>query len=234
MNHSTLVLLVDVDSSVSNFIGAVLTANHYHVIKTNGSKSALSLIASHCPDLVLLDLGYNDTEGMEILKALRQWSQVPVIIISARDRERDKVQALDAGADDYITKPFSTAELLARLRTALRHSIKNNLPSNAQSNIIKIDELIIDFEKRRVLIGGKEVHLTQIEYRIVTLTAQYMGKVLPYDFIISKIWGTSIQMNNQILRVNMANIRKKIEENPASPRYILTEIGIGYRMVDEV
>ena len=188
------------------------------------------MIASHCPDIILLDLGLPDMDGMEILKELRKWSGTPVIVVSARSDESEKVAALDAGADDYITKPFGTSELLARIRTALRHTAANGA---LQSDTFSVKELFIDFGKRRVTVGKKEVHLTQIEFKIVSLLAKSQGRVLTYDHIISELWGPYAVKDNQILRVNMANIRRKIEQNPAEPQYIFTEVGVGYRMADE-
>ena len=224
------VLIVEDETSISNFISTTLKSNGYTTIVSPNGKDALSMIPSHCPDIILLDLGLPDMDGMEILKELRKWSGIPVIIVSARSDEQEKVMALDAGADDYITKPFGTSELLARIRTALRHSAGNG---NAQSDTFSVKDLFIDFGKRRVTVGEKEVHLTQIEFKIVSLLAKSQGRVLTYDHIISELWGPYAVKDNQILRVNMANIRRKIEQNPAEPQYIFTEVGVGYRMVDE-
>mgnify|MGYP003235026752 FL=1 len=191
----------------------------------------LSMIPSHCPDLILLDLGLPDMDGIEILKKIREWSAVPVIVVSARGEESDKVEALDLGADDYISKPFGTSELLARIRTALRHSSKNN-GGAVNNDVFSTKGLTIDFDKRKITVDGKDVHLTQIEFKIVSLLAKSAGRVLTYDYIITELWGPYAVKDNQILRVNMANIRRKLEKNPASPEYIFTEVGIGYRMVD--
>ena len=171
-------------------------------------------------------------DGIEILKKIREWSTTPVIVVSARSEESDKVEALDLGADDYISKPFGTSELLARIRTALRHSMKNSGSVQA-TDVFKTKGLMIDFDKRLVSVDGKDVHLTQIEFKIVSLLAKSAGRVLTYDFIITELWGPYAVKDNQILRVNMANIRRKLEKNPASPEYIFTEVGVGYRMVDE-
>lgn len=191
------------------------------------------MIASHCPDLVILDLGLPDMDGMEILRTIRSWSRLPVMVVSARTHERDKVEALDAGADDYITKPFGSAELLARIRTAIRHT-RTRLENDrlAQTGVFKAGKLAIDYDKHRVFLDGKDVHLTQNEYKLVSLLGMYAGKVLTYDFLIRELWGPGAKADNQILRVNMANIRRKIEENPASPAYIFTEVGVGYRMIE--
>ena len=191
------------------------------------------MIASHCPDLVILDLGLPDMDGMEILRTIRSWSRLPVMVVSARTHERDKVEALDAGADDYITKPFGSAELLARIRTAIRHT-RTRLENDrlAQTGVFKAGKLAIDYDKHRVFLDGKDVHLSQNEYKLVSLLGMYAGKVLTYDFLIRELWGPGAKADNQILRVNMANIRRKIEENPASPAYIFTEVGVGYRMIE--
>ena len=227
------ILIVEDEAGIRNFIATVLTANEYDPIPAATGADAMSLITSHCPDLVLLDLGLPDMDGMEILHFVRSWSNVPVVVISARNHERDKVDALDAGADDYITKPFGSAELLARIRTAIRHT-RTQLPNGmiAESGQYRVGELTIDYDKHCVLIRGENAKLTQGEYRIVALLGKYAGKVLTYDFIIKELWGPKAKSDNQILRVNMANIRRKIEENPADPQYIFTEMGVGYRMAE--
>ena len=191
------------------------------------------MITSGIPDVILLDMGLPDMDGMEVLTAVRKWSSVPIIVISARNQEKEKVMALDAGADDYITKPFGTSELLARIRTALRHSNKLNTDSVNSLRPYRAGELVIDFEKRRVFLHKQDVHLTQVEYKIVSLLARNAGKVMTYDSIIEDIWGPYADDNNRILRVNMANIRRKIEQNPGEPEYIFTELGVGYRMLED-
>ena len=188
------------------------------------------MIPSHCPDVILLDLGLPDIDGIDILQQIREWSNIPVIVVSARTEEADKVKALDMGADDYIAKPFGTSELLARIRTALRHAQRSHTHT---SHLYEVGDLSIDFERRLVKVKGQEVHLTQIEYKLVCLLAQNAGRVMTYESIITKIWGPYADNDNQILRVNMAHIRSKLEENPAEPQYIFTEIGVGYRMREE-
>ncbi|MDF2657001.1 MAG: family transcriptional regulator [Bacillota bacterium] len=232
MNHNPMILIVEDDASISNFIAAVLSSNQYHPIKSDKGKTAVSMAASHCPDLILLDLGLPDMDGIDVLRSIREWSAIPVIVVSARGHEREKVEALDLGADDYITKPFGTSELLARIRTALRHSQKSFTGASIADKI-SLGELEINFEKRLVTMSGKEVHLTPIEYRIIQLLSQNMGKVLTHDYIIREIWGPYTN-EIQTLRVNMANIRRKLEKNPAEPRYIFTEVGVGYRMAEEI
>lgn len=227
------VLILDDEKSIRNFIRATLTANDYSVICAASAREGLAMLNSHHPDLIILDLGLPDTDGMEVLKCIRQQSPTPIIVVSARSLESDKVAALDAGADDYLTKPFGTSELLARIRTALRHSrtsVRNI--DFIRSGRLTIGGLVIDHNKHRVYIDGKDAGLTQSEFKLVALLGKYAGKVLTYDFIIKEFWGSTPKNNNQILRVNMANIRRKIEENPAEPQYIFTEVGVGYRMRD--
>lgn len=233
MSKKIKILLIEDEPTISKFIDATLSANHYKVILCRTGREGIGLISSHCPDLVLLDLGLPDMDGLQVIKEVKEWSFLPILVVSARDDEYSKVQALDAGADDYITKPFGTSELLARIRTALRHYIKADSKGGKTKSSYKAKDFLIDFDKHLVTIRGEEVHLTQIEYKLVSLLAQNPGKVLTYDSIITKIWGPYAEKDNQILRVNMANIRRKIEKNPVEPEYILTEIGVGYRMVED-
>lgn len=172
-------------------------------------------------------------DGMEIIRQVRTWSSVPIIVLSARTQEQEKVRALDLGADDYLTKPIGTSELLARIRTALRHSNRLNTDSPLYKRPFHAKGLTIDFEKHLVSVDGKDVHLTQIEFKIISLLAQNSGRVMTYDTIISNIWGPYADDDNSILRVNMAHIRRKLEQNPAEPQYVFTEIGIGYRMIED-
>jgi len=227
------ILVVEDEKNISNFISTVLNANGYETIISKTGAEAYSMITSHCPDLVILDLGLPDMDGLEIIKSVREWSLLPIIVVSARMHERDKVAALDLGADDYIIKPFGTSELLARIRTAIRHTrmLATN-ESVAQSGVFKAGALTIDYDKHQVLIDGVNARLTQNEYKIVAMLGKCAGKVLTYDYILKELWGPGAKGNNQILRVNMANIRRKIEKNPAEPEYIFTEVGVGYRMVD--
>ena len=224
------IIIVEDDPGISKYLQAALRSHEYDTLLAPDGKTALEMIASHCPDLLLLDLGLPDMDGVDIIKNVRQWSQVPIIVLSARNRERDKVEALDLGADDYVTKPFGTAELLARIRIALRH-VSNGTPDTPTGKA-QNGRLTIDYDKRRIYLNDQEVHLTQVEYKIVMLTMLHIGKVLTYDFIIRCVWGARPTVNNQILRVNMANIRRKLEANPADPQFIITETGVGYRMID--
>ena len=225
MNIREKILIVEDEKSIAHFISTILTSNGYETIQARTGNEAMTMISSHCPDLVILDLGLPDMDGLEVLQKLRSWSDVPVIIISARTKEQEKVSALDLGADDYITKPFGTGELMARIRTSLRHS-----HAQTPGHVYKALDLEIDFEKRLIRLRGEEIHLTQIEYQLLTLLAENSGRVLTYSYIMNAIWGPYMDNNNQILRVNMANIRRKLEQNPAQPQYVFTEIGVGYRM----
>ncbi len=228
------VLIIEDEQRISNFIATILETNGYDTLTALSGASARSMISSHCPDLILLDLGLPDMDGLDILREVRAWSSLPVIVVSARTRERDKVQALDMGADDYIEKPFGASELLARIRTAIRHTrTQSGNEGIAQSGRFTVGGLTIDYGKHHVLVDGTDVHLTLNEFKIVALLGKYAGKVLTYDYMIREIWGPNAKADNQILRVNMANIRRKIEKNPAEPAYIFTEIGVGYRMRDE-
>ncbi len=227
------ILIVEDERSISGFMSAVLTANGYDVLLAHTGADAYTLVTSHCPALVLLDLGLPDIDGMSLISAIREWTQMPIIVVSARTHERDKVEALDLGADDYITKPFGTSELLARIRTAIRHTrAPATGTGSAGQGVYRCGDLTLDYERHRVLVRGQDVHLTQNEYRIVAMLTRCAGRVLTYDYMLQELWGPTARGNNQILRVNMANIRRKIEENPAEPRYIFTEVGVGYRMAD--
>lgn len=227
------ILVVEDEKSISHFISSTLSAKGYDPMQAYSGKEALSMVSSYCPDLVILDLGLPDMDGLDILKELRSWSSLPVVVVSARSHEKDKVEALDLGADDYLTKPFGTDELLARVRTAIRHTRTTSEHSEiARSGTYTVGELTIDYNKHQVLLNGENVHLTVNEFRIVALLGKYSGKVLTYAYIMKELWGPRADSDNQILRVNMANIRRKIEKNPAEPRYIFTEAGVGYRMAE--
>lgn len=233
MNQMIKILVIEDEKNILNFISSVLTAQKYQVVSAATGRDGLSQAASQCPDLILLDLGLPDMDGMTIITRIREWNRVPIIVISARIQEEDKVRALDQGADDYITKPFGNSELLARIRTALRHSSQLGSGASAADRPYRSGALTIDFEKHLVTRDGQEIHLTQNEFKIIALLARNSGKVLLYDRLIEHIWGPYSENDNTILRVNMANIRRKIEPNPAEPIYIFTEIGVGYRMAEE-
>ena len=223
MNIREKILVVEDEKSISHFISTILNSNGYEAMQARSGTEALSMISSHCPDLISLD----------ILRQLRSWSSLPVVVVSARSHEREKVTALDLGADDYLTKPFGTDELLARVRTAIRHTrTASGNDEIAQKGTYTVGEMTIDYNKHQVLMRGENVKLTLSEFRIVALLGKHAGKVLTYDFIIKELWGPRAGGSNQILRVNMANIRRKIEKNPAEPEYLFTEVGVGYRLAE--
>lgn len=232
MIPKSTILLIEDEENIRSFIATTLKNQNYKIITASSGTEGLHLCASLCPDLVLLDLGLPDMDGMTVIKKLREWNSTPIIVISARSHEQEKAKALDGGADDYITKPFGTVELLARIRTSLRHSSQLNAGIHSNAPVYRHGDLTVDFEKHLVTLSGAMVHLTQIEFKLLGLLARNSGKVLTYSYIMEKIWGPYVDNNNQILRVNMANIRRKIEKNPAAPEHVFTEIGIGYRMAE--
>ncbi len=227
------ILIIEDEPNISSFMSTILASNNFTVLRASNGADGLMLASSHCPDVILLDLGLPDMDGKQIIRSVRQWSQLPIIVVSARNQEYDKVEALDLGADDYVTKPFGTSELLARVRTALRHARSSSIDSTvAQTGRFTAGPLTVDFDKRRAYIHGEDARLTQNEFRIVALLARHAGRVLTYDMLLKAVWGPNGSSDNQILRVNMANIRRKIEENPGEPKFIFTEMGVGYRMVE--
>ena len=233
MSMKRLVMIVEDEASIRDMISTLLMANDYSVVTAENGRSAVMLIASSHPDLILLDLGLPDMDGLEVLRTIRTWSAAPVIVVSARGQESEKVEALDAGAGDYIVKPFGTDELLARIRATLRYT-ERMIKGSMVSDVYHVGGLKVDFGKRVVTVDGQEVHLTQIEFKILALLCKDAGRVLTYEYICRNVWGPYSSRDNQILRVNVANIRRKIEKNPAQPKYILTEVGVGYRLVEEI
>lgn len=233
MSDKRTILVVEDEKTISNFISRALTVNDYTPMTASTAKQALALFFSHAPDLVLLDLGLPDRDGIDLLIELKQLSaDTPIIIVSARDRESEKVRALDLGADDYITKPFGVSELLARIRATLRHTDRLRPEQDARETY-QVRDLLVDIRRHQVFVSGEEIHFTQNEFKILELLCLHAGKVLTYDFIINHVWGPYGGSSNQILRVHMANIRRKLKENPSEPRYILTVLGIGYRMLED-
>lgn len=232
MDSRPYILVIEDDRPIRNFITAALSSQGYKYIETDKGNEGISLVMSHNPDLIILDLGLPDIDGIEVIEKVREWSNIPIIVVSARGNERQKVEALDKGADDYLTKPFSISELLARIRVSLRHLVANKDQHEVMSSF-RVKNLFIDFDKRRVTVDGKEIHLTPIEYKIMALLCKYSGKVLTHNFIIREIWGSTLGNETKSLRVFMANLRRKIEKDPAQPEYIYTEVGVGYRLIDE-
>lgn len=231
MNIRFTVLIIEDEKNISSFMCKCLKLNQYKTLQAFTGTEGISLINSQCPDIIILDLGLPDMDGLGIIHEVRRWTSVPIIVVSARTQEKEKVEALDAGADDYITKPFGTSELLARIRTSLRHSNRLINQSGLSNRPYSAHHLTIDFDKRTVLADGTEIHLTPVEYRIVSYLAQNSGKVITYAALMTHVWGPYSDTDNKILRVNMANIRRKMEKNPAEPEYIFTEVGVGYRML---
>ena len=227
--HKNLILLVEDNESITNIIMKALKDEEYKIVCTKTGREGIALASSLCPNLILLDLGLPDMEGIEIISNVRRWSNLPIIVISARLNEIDKVNALDAGADDYLTKPFGILELKARIRNILR---RNNVLNSSIENIFRVRDIIIDCEKQTVKMKNKVIKLTNIEYRLLLLLVQNKGRVMTYSNLKEQIWGPYADNNNQILRVNMVNIRKKIEKDSASPLYIYTENGVGYKMME--
>lgn len=227
------VLIIEDEKNIQTFMGKILKRQEYRVLYADTGAQGLEIIRSQCPDIILLDLGLPDMNGFEIIREVRTWTSTPIIVISARTAEQEKVSALDLGADDYITKPFGTSELLARIRASLRHSNRLRTDSPLYLRPYLHGEMKLDFSKRLLTIGSQVVHLTPIEYKIVAYLAQNSGKVITYAAILSNVWGPYADSDNKILRVNMANIRRKIEDDPAQPRYIFTEVGVGYRMAED-
>ncbi len=228
-----LILIVDDEKSIRSFLRISIDMQGYKCIDACDGSTALMLAVSRNPDIVVLDLGLPDMDGIEVIRKLRTISQIPIIIISARGHEREKVEALDAGADDYLTKPFSVPELLARIRVILRHKSSMNTQNEVVSSVYKIKDLSIDTEKHRVWLHNNEIRLTPNEYKVLVLLAQNQGKVLSHRFITENIWGGILPNDTQSLRVCMGNLRRKLGQDPTQPEYIITEIGIGYRMIDE-
>ena len=232
--NKLLILIVEDDAPVRNLMTTTLKAHDYRYLTAANGESAIMEASSHNPDIILLDLGLPDIDGVEVIKKIRTWSNVPIIVISARSEDRDKIDALDAGADDYLTKPFSVEELLARLRvTQRRLSVMQNDPAT-DSPVFQNGNLRVDYAAGCAYLDGEELHLTPIEYKLLCLLARNVGEVLTHTYITQQIWGSSWENDIASLRVFMATLRKKIEKNPNSPQYIQTHIGVGYRMMKTV
>lgn len=232
-NNKFKILVIEDESNIRSFVQTILEANGYQVLTASTCRQGIMMFSSHIPDMVILDLGLPDKDGLEFIRAARGISTVPILVLSARSLEEDKVDALDLGANDYVTKPFGTAELMARVRAALRIRMMAGEPQEGLVGEFQLDDLTIDYSRRIVTVGGKEVKLTQTEFNILSLLSQHQGKVLTYSFIIRSIWGSQDDGSVKKLQVNMANIRKKLGTVPGDNRYIINELGVGYRMLDE-
>ena len=222
------IVIIEDETPIRRFLKASFEPDSADWFEAESGAEGTRLVAQKNPDLVLLDLGLPDQDGLDVLRSLREWTEVPVIVLTARGQEKDKVVALDAGADDYVTKPFSVPELMARIRVALRHAAKGKPETEP---IFESRGLKVDFERRLVSVNGEEVRLTPIEYRLVALLARHAGKVLTHRHLLTEIWGASYEDSTHTLRVHMGSVRQKIETDPSHPQYIRTETGVGYRMM---
>jgi len=225
-----LVLVIEDEPGIQRFLRVTLTHNGYRVVESATAVEGLDKAATDRPDLLLLDLGLPDRDGLEVIREVRTWSRVPIVVLSARDEEKAKVTALDLGADDYLTKPFGAPELLARMRVALRHAEGASAPDQGP---FEAGELRVDLARRKVTRSGVEVHLTPIEYNLLATLVKHAGKVLTHRQLLNAVWGPDYGYEAHYLRVYMAQLRRKLEADPASPRHLLTETGVGYRLVAE-
>jgi two-component system KDP operon response regulator KdpE len=222
----SVILVVDDETALRRFLSVSLSANGYRCLEAENAEQALALTAGQNPDLILLDLGLPDGSGIEVTRRVREWSRTPIIVISARGQETDKIEALDAGADDYVTKPFGVGELLARIRVALRHAAR----TEAGESRFSVGELEVDLGRRRVTLAGQDVHLTPIQYKLLTVLVKHAGRVLTHRQLLREVWGPNTGEQTQYLRVYMGQLRHKLEKDPSRPRYFVTEPGVGYRL----
>ena len=219
------ILVVDDEAPIRRFLRAALSAHNYVIFEASNGRAAIDAMISDRPDLIILDLGLPDMDGIEVTRQLREWTTVPIIVLSVREHETDKIAALDAGADDYLTKPFGVGELLARIRTAVRHAARSTTDP-----VFELGELTVDLARRLVTVAGQEVQLTPTEYDLLRLLAVDAGKVLTHHQLLRQVWGPGYDEELHMLRVNISNLRRKIERDPARPRYMVTEPGVGYRL----
>jgi len=219
------VLVVDDERAIRRYLHAALNSQGYTVYEASGGKEALNLVVADRPDLIILDLGLPDLDGVEVTRQLREWTHIPIIILSVREQETDKIMALDAGADDYLTKPFSSGELMARMRAALRHTLQTT-----SAPIFETDNLKVDLTRRLVSVGNEDISLTPTEYDLLRILVQNAGRVITHRQLLRQVWGSAYENEAHLLRVNMSNLRRKIEPDPTRPRYIITEPGVGYRL----
>jgi two-component system KDP operon response regulator KdpE len=223
-----VILVVEDEAQMRRFLRTSLANQGYRVVEATTGAEALALARGHNPELVLLDLGLPDQDGIEVARALREWMRAPIVVVSARGQEDDKVRALDEGADDYLTKPFGTKELMARIRVALRHAARAGLAT--QEPILTVGDIQLDLDKRAVHVGGSEVHLTPIEYKLLTVLMKNAGKVLTHRQLLKEVWGPAYATQTQYLRVYMTQLRHKLERDAARPKHLVTEPGVGYRL----
>lgn len=221
-------VVIEDDAPIRRFLKATLEENGFKYVEADTAKKGLVQCETQMPDLIILDLGLPDMDGLEVIERVREWSKVPIVVLSARGQEKDKVEALDSGADDYLTKPFGVEELMARIRVALRHSSKT--ATGEGESVFRYKGLEVDLERRVVTVGGKEVHLTPIEYRLLATLVKHAGKVLTHKQLLVEVWGPNAEFENQYVRVYMNQLRHKIEAEPARPKYLVTETGVGYRL----
>ena len=231
-NNKYKILVVEDDRNIRNMIQTVLETNGYQVLTAQRCEQGILMLSSHVPDLVVLDLGLPDADGEAFIRTARRSSMIPIIVLSARTEEKDKVSALDLGANDYITKPFGTGELLARVRASLRIN-HMHVRATAPGSVFKLEDLEIDYDRRQVAVGGEIIHMTQTEFNIMSFLSRHPGKVMTYSTIVGAIWGVMDDGSIKKLQVNMANIRKKLGCKPGENRYIINELGVGYRMLDD-
>lgn len=228
MNNSATVIIIEDEAQIRRFLRTTLVSEGYQVIEAETGKQGLIEAATRKPDLIILDLGLPDMDGVEVVKGIRTWSAIPVIILSARSQESDKISALDAGADDYLVKPFGAGELLARIRVALRHV--TSISAGGDEGVFSVADLKVDMIHRKVTVSGSEVHLTPIEYRLLTVLIKHAGKVLTHQLLLKEVWGPNYVERAHYLRIYMGILRHKLEKDPARPRFLLTEVGVGYRL----
>jgi two-component system KDP operon response regulator KdpE len=225
---SPLILIVEDDPQIRRFLRTTLKDNHYDFLEVSTGQEALKQVGLHHPELVILDLGLPDMDGLEVTQRLREWTTTPILVLSARDQEHDKVKALDAGADDYLTKPFGTEELMARMRVALRHALREM--QGTDNPVFTTGDLRVDLAHRQIFLKDKEIHLTPIEYKLLLMLVKYAGKVVTQKQLLHEVWGPSYSAETHYLRVYMAQLRHKLEVEPTRPRYLITEPGVGYRL----